>query len=68
MKIRITKLIGDIHGDELIGTIHLRGVIDTTACGIADEDYDFKKTSKPIDCETCKTYLDWAKEVAKIKS
>jgi len=67
MKLRITKIIGDFHDPkELIGTVHLHGAIDTTACGIADEDYDFKTTSKPIDCETCKTYLQWARSVCKI--
>lgn len=68
MKIRITKIIGDFHDPkELVGTVHLVGVIDTTACGIADEDYECKPTNKPIDCETCKSCLSWAKAAAKIK-
>lgn len=65
MKVLFTKAIGRYADESCIGKVHLSGFFDTTACGLADEDYEMKETKKPIDCSTCKDVLGWAKDVAK---
>jgi hypothetical protein len=65
MKIKITKVIGYFSTAE-IGEIHLMGAIDTTACGLANEDYHSITTNKELTCSTCKTMLGWAKRASKI--
>ena len=67
MKYLITGIKDGAHyqPDEVVGEVHLDGVRDTTACGLASEDFDFVKTSKPITCVTCLDFLAWAKEAAK---
>lgn len=67
MKIKIIKAVGRYADEDSIGKIHLKGAIDATACGLAYEEYDYNKTSQTITCETCLTFLDWAKKVSNIK-
>lgn len=69
MKVVFEKSTG-LHDDEeasLVGTIHLKGAFDGTACGIAWEEYEMGYTTEPLTCITCITVLKWAKKVAKIK-
>lgn len=66
-KIIVTGITGRFQDESDIGTVHLEGSIDTTACGIPDEDYETKATNKPITCEACKDMLAWAKSVSKIR-
>lgn len=68
MKIKLTKEIGTMGDEFSIWKIHLRGAIDSTACGLAYEEYDYEPSSKPLTCTTCITFLAWAKKVSKIKS
>ncbi len=71
MKLLITKIRRQAskYADEsAVGEVHLQGAIDSMACGLADEEYEVKDTNKPITCITCKTFHNWAKSVAKIKS
>lgn len=68
MKIIITKIIGRFHDHNEIKTVHLIGALDSTACGLALEDFDYNSTTKNITCETCLTFLKWARIVYKIKS
>ena len=64
MKIKFTKPVGSFADEALIGTIHLEGTIDTTACGIPDENWKVVSTKQPLTCQQCIEILKWAKKVA----
>jgi len=68
MKIKLIEAVGHYVDHSAVGNVHLIGVLDSTACGLALEDYDYVKSTKELTCETCKTFLSWAKKVSKIKS
>lgn len=68
MKYLITKSLGRYADEDAIGKVHLAGPIDSYACGLADEDYISKETTKPVTCTTCLQYLAWAKKIAKLKN
>lgn len=71
MKALITKLnskASSYADEDAVGEVHLIGAIDTFACGLVDEDYDSKATTKPLTCATCITMLNWAKKVSKIRA
>lgn len=65
MKVLLKEAIGDFADEAAIGKVHLCGFHDTTACGLANEDYKQEATRKPLTCETCIDILAWAKRVAK---
>jgi len=67
-KIILTKAVGTYAEELSVGKVHINGPLGSTACGLALEDYKYNATSKPVDCETCKNFLAWAKKVAKINS
>jgi len=67
MKVLITKATGRFSEEDSVGKVHLSGPIDSMACGLADEDYEYKLTTKPVTCTTCLTFLEWAKKVSKLK-
>ncbi len=68
MKIIFKKPVSRYEDAKSIGEVHLEGFYDTTACGIPDENWKTKETQKPLTCVTCKRWLEWAKEVSKIKN
>jgi hypothetical protein len=68
MKYKITKMTGDLGDDTAVGKVHLMGAIDSFACGLAIEEYDYEPSKNPITCITCQTFHEWAKKAAKIKS
>jgi len=65
MKVRITKAEGHYAEEDAVGEVHLLGPIDSTACGLALEDYQYKSTNRAVSCTTCIDFLQWAKDVAK---
>lgn len=66
-KVIFIKPMGSYTIPEDQGTIHLVGMIDTTACGIPDENWEQESTNKPLTCEMCKEALRWARTVSKVK-
>lgn len=64
MKVLFTKAVGKHSDDIYVGEVHLTGAFDSTACGLANENYDKRPTKKPITCTTCLTVFEWAKKVS----
>ena len=67
MKIKVTKIVSSHLDQSEIGIIHLTGFRDSTACGLANEDFDKIETHQELTCITCKEILEWTKKISKIK-
>lgn len=67
MKVKFLKPFGTHVDESETGSVHLVGCLDTTACGIPDENWKTKPTNKKITCSQCLEMLAWARRVSKIK-
>lgn len=66
MKIKLTKEIGSMGDETAIGKIHLMGAFDSTACGLAYEEYDYRGSKQPITCSTCIDIFNWCRNVSRV--